>query len=44
MIDSKKNKNGRLSNIILRDLILFIIGEINKHNVRLNSVLSEITN
>lgn len=33
MIDSKK-KNGRLCNILLRDLILFIIGEKHKHNIQ----------
>jgi len=29
-----KSKNGRLCNILIRDLILFIIGEINKHNIQ----------
>lgn len=33
MIISKR-KNGRLCNILLRDLILFIIGEKNKHNIQ----------
>ena len=29
-----KSKSGRLCNILLRDLILFIIGEKNKHNIQ----------